>query len=143
MKVVLDTNVLVAAFATHGLCSAVLELCLDQHEIGISRQLLGELRRNLIKKVKLPEQTADEIVLFLESRATMVVPAAVDKSACRDPDDLKILGTAIAFGSDFLITGDQDLLVLKEVKGSHIVSPGSFAHALGHKGKGHRTKRSA
>ena len=33
MKVVLDANVIVAAFASRGLCEAILELCLSEHEI--------------------------------------------------------------------------------------------------------------
>ncbi len=37
MKIVLDSNILVAAFATRGLCSSLLELCLDRYEIIISR----------------------------------------------------------------------------------------------------------
>jgi predicted nucleic acid-binding protein len=33
MKIILDTNVIIAAFATRGLCSAVFELCLDRFEV--------------------------------------------------------------------------------------------------------------
>jgi predicted nucleic acid-binding protein len=43
VTVVLDTNVLVAAFATRGLCQSVFELCLDRHTIAISDPLIQEL----------------------------------------------------------------------------------------------------
>lgn len=130
MKLVLDTNVFVAAFATHGLCEAILELCLDQHEIAVSRELLDETRRNLIKKVKLPERTADEIVQFIESNAQVVTPSSLDESACRDSSDLKILGTAVACEAEYLVTGDKDMLVLRKIAKAQIVSPTAFARIL-------------
>jgi predicted nucleic acid-binding protein len=40
MKVVLDTNVLIAAIATRGLCEALFELCLEKHEFAASPPLL-------------------------------------------------------------------------------------------------------
>jgi len=106
---------------------------LDQHEVAVSRGLLSELRRNLIRKMGAPEQLADEIVSSLESRATVVTPAPVDTSVCRDPDDLKILGTAAAFGADYLVTGHQDLLIIEQFSGFQIVLPSFFAHVVGQK----------
>jgi predicted nucleic acid-binding protein len=47
VKVVLDTNVLVAAFASHGLCEEVFEVCLTSHQIFVSKHILAELRRAL------------------------------------------------------------------------------------------------
>ena len=36
MKIVLDTNVIIAAFATRGLCSPIFELCLDRFDVALS-----------------------------------------------------------------------------------------------------------
>ena len=47
MKVFVDTNVLVAAYATRGLCSDLLRLILAQHELVVSQQVLAELERAL------------------------------------------------------------------------------------------------
>jgi predicted nucleic acid-binding protein len=47
VKVVLDTNVLLAAFAARGLCEAVFEACPASHEIILSDHILGELQRHL------------------------------------------------------------------------------------------------
>jgi predicted nucleic acid-binding protein len=54
MKVVLDTNVIIASFAARGLCHAVFELCLDRFEIVISSFLIAEVTPNLSKKFRLP-----------------------------------------------------------------------------------------
>ena len=41
MKVVLDVNVILSAFATRGLCEAVMSLCLDRHTIVLCEPMLA------------------------------------------------------------------------------------------------------
>jgi uncharacterized protein len=123
VKVVLDTNVLLAAFATRGLCEAVFEACLASHEIVLSEHILGELHRHLRGKFKVPERQVEAILSFLRESATVVAPAKVRPGACRDRTDLAVLGTALAAGVDCLVTGDRDLLVLKTFQGIPILSP--------------------
>jgi predicted nucleic acid-binding protein len=65
MKVILDTNVIVAAFAARGLCNAVFELCLDRFEIILSEPILKEIFINLNRKIKLPLPQCDLIVSYL------------------------------------------------------------------------------
>ena len=50
----------------------------------------------------------------------------VDVPELRDPNDAKILAAAEAAGAEALITGDRDLLVLKEFQGIPILSPQEF-----------------
>lgn len=47
MKIVLDTIVLIAAFATQGLCHAIVELCIDQQEIILSEAILNEVAKEM------------------------------------------------------------------------------------------------
>lgn len=126
MKVVLDTNVLLAAFATRGLCEATLELCLASHEIVLSEHILTELRRHLTGKLKLAAGQADGIVAFLREQADIVQPAKVPAEACRDRTDLPVLGTALAAGADCLVTGDHELLALGRFRDIPILSPRAF-----------------
>ena len=130
MTVVLDTNVLLAAFATRGLCEAVFEVCLAAHEIVLSEHILKELRRHLRVKFKVPASHADQVIAFLREHAALVKPAKVPASACRDHSDLPVLGTAVAAESDCLVTGDRDLLDLKEFRGIPILSPRAFHDRL-------------
>ena len=131
MKVVLDTNVLLAALATRGLCEAVFEACLASHEIVLSEHILGELRRHLRGKFRMPARQADAILAFLREQATVVSPAKVEAGACRDRTDLAVLGTALAAGADCLVTGDRDLLALKTFHGIPVLSPRAFHDRLG------------
>ncbi len=129
MKVVLDANVLIAAFAARGLCEALLELCLEKHEITASAPLLQEVSDKLATKIKLPRETVEEIISFLERHTSNVQPADVPADACRDPDDLMVLGTAKAAGASYLVTGDRDLLTLDSYGDIRIVTPRQFWEA--------------
>ena len=44
----------------------------------------------------------------------------------RDPKDAIIIASALAGGSEIIVSGDQDLLVLEEVAGIKILSPKDF-----------------
>jgi putative PIN family toxin of toxin-antitoxin system len=126
MRIVLDANVVVAAFAARGLCESLFELCLGSHEILLSKPLLDEIRRNLAKKVKLERQTVTAIERLLREHGSLLEPAAVAADACRDVDDLHILGLAKTGKADYVITGDDDLLVLKRFGRCRIVTPRQF-----------------
>jgi uncharacterized protein len=126
MRIVLDANVVVAAFAARGLCESLFEFCLATHEILLIKPLLGEIRRNLTKKVKLHRQTAVAIERLLREHGLLLEPAAVAADACRDSDDLHVLGLAKTGKADYLVTGDDDLLVLKRFGRCRIVTPRQF-----------------
>ena len=130
MKVLLDANVVVAAFAARGLCESLFELCLDSHELVLSEHLLGEIRRNMIKKVKLPPSGADDVVAFLRENSSIVKPVSLPKNVCRDADDVKVLGAAIAGDVGCIVTGDKDLLVLDQFRSIPIMTPGNFSRSL-------------
>ena len=49
-------------------------------------------------------------------------------AVCRDPKDNKILETAIDGNAQFIVTGDPDLLVLKQFQGIRIVERESFSN---------------
>jgi putative PIN family toxin of toxin-antitoxin system len=127
MKVVLDTNVLIAAFITHGVCSSVLEHCVRRHELVSSDFILSEFREHLIDKFKYNMEEVEEAIELLQLKMELVEPADLGGVVCRDPDDDAILGTAIAGGAACIITGDADLLVIKQFRAVDIVRPAEFA----------------
>jgi putative PIN family toxin of toxin-antitoxin system len=126
MRIVLDANVVVAAFAARGLCESLFEFCLGSHEILLSEPLLDEIRRNLTKKVKLQRQTAVGIERLLRENGSLLEPAAVAADACRDAGDLHVLGLAKTGKADYLVTGDDDLLALNRFGRCRIVTLRQF-----------------
>jgi putative PIN family toxin of toxin-antitoxin system len=130
VKVVLDTNVILAAFATRGLCEALMAVCLDQHKIFLSESILLESEKHLRGKFKMPATRVNEILSFLRTHAEIVEPTEVPPDACRDPNDCLVLGTALAAKVDALVTGDQDLLSLGQYQGVPILTPREFYDQL-------------
>jgi len=102
MKVLLDTNVIIAAFAARGLSADVLELCLSGHTVITSEHILSEVREKLISKIALPASIADDIIAYLRENSILAVPLPVTDVECRDTDDLPILGAADAGHADYL-----------------------------------------
>lgn len=130
MRVVFDANVLIAAFATQGLCQALFEVCVRRHEIIVGTQLLDEVGRKLARKLKVPASTVSGVLGYLESHCVIERPVPVPPDACRDPKDLEILGVAAASQADCLVTGDRDLLVLKRYHETEILTPRQLYDAL-------------
>ena len=126
MRVFLDTNVLVAAFATRGLCADVLRTVLADHELITGDVVLGELRTVLEERIKLPASTVTEIVALLRAREVVRKPAKPSPLPMRDEDDKWIVASAVAGQADVLVTGDQDLLSVAGRSPIPIVSPRGF-----------------
>jgi putative PIN family toxin of toxin-antitoxin system len=126
MRVVLDTNVIIAAFAARGLCADVFEVCLESQNIIISKHILSEVERNLIKKIRLPKNIVRDLIDYLGDVTEIVEPENLDESVCRDKSDIPVIGTAISGKARFIITGDKELLSLKKFRKIAIVTPRDF-----------------
>lgn len=130
MRVFLDTNVLVSAFASRGLCAEVLELVLLDHDLILGRNVLREFEKALREKVKLPVVRSAEIVDFISSEATQVVDKAEPAIVNVDAADALMLGEAIASHADLFVTGDAALRRLAALGALKIVSPRRFWDVL-------------
>jgi putative PIN family toxin of toxin-antitoxin system len=130
MRVVLDTNVIIAAFASRGLCADIFEVCLENHDLIVSNFILSEVVKNLNNKLQLPKSISHEINDYLRDISSIVEPEKVDKSICRDKNDVMIIGTALSGEAQCIITGDNDLLILRKYSGISIVTPREFWQRL-------------
>jgi putative PIN family toxin of toxin-antitoxin system len=128
MRAVFDSNVLIAAYVTEGLCSRLLHRALlRQFDLIISPLILKEFRRNIQRLTTPLPEVLRAAVYQLEAIAISVtpVPSLVPK-ICRDPADNAILGCALTARADFLVTGDRDLLDLHTYRNIPILSPRDF-----------------
>lgn len=130
MKVCLDSNVLVSAFATRGLASDVLRVVLAEHELLVPVVVLDEVERVLREKFQLPPATLSLAKQVLESQTLVPRPPTVLAVAIRDPDDAWVLASAAAGAADLLITGDTDLLSIASQSPIPILSPRAFWEQL-------------
>ena len=128
MKAVFDTNVLLAAFITEGICSKILVRGRKrQFHLILCPVILREFERVLIKKFSITRNEVRSILQIVsEAMHSVVSPSQSVQGLCRDPDDDSILACALEAGADYLVTGDVDLLELKIFKGIRIVTPREF-----------------
>lgn len=130
MKVLFDTNVLLAAFLTEGLCWKLLvKANRKEFPLFTSPYILNEFEDKLYKKFAFTKDEVHEAVNLILEIAQSVDhnEKGIDvKRVCRDKKDDDILACAIASEANYLITGDSDLLALKKYKGIKILSPRDF-----------------
>lgn len=126
IRVCLDSNVLVAAFAARGLCSDLLAHVLSERHLVVPDAVREEALRLLSVKIKLTSDALASVVAVLDR--CELAPASSESSLVpvRDPDDAKILADAVAAGVQILVTGDKDLLAIAEESPIPIVSPRAF-----------------
>ena len=130
MRLFLDTNVLVSAFATRGLSADLFDLVLIEHDLIAGRAVLEELERVLRLKIKLPAARCAEILEFVTSEADLIVQDAPEAKCDADDDDRRVLGEALAGRADAFVTGDAAVAALKRVGAMQILTPRQLWEAL-------------
>ena len=130
MRVFFDTNVLVSAFATRGLCADVLRQALVEHEVVTGEIVIKELRHVLPTQLGLPKRAVDEVEQFLRSQEVIAVPEELPDISIRDSTDLKVLATAMAAKADVLVTGDRDSLDIASELPLRVLDPRGFWNLL-------------
>ena len=123
MRVFLDTNVLVSAFAARGLCADLLRLVLGDHALLTGAVNLVELRRVLTERLAAPPEVIALVERALSLAEIVPTPSALLPVDIRDADDAWVLASAVAGDAAMLVTGDQDLLVLGAAAPLPIVTP--------------------
>ena len=130
MRVFLDTNVLVSAVATRGLCADVLREILLSHQLVISPPLLDELKNTLHSKIGVPQEIIYDFITLLTQDSTLSESGELRNIDIHDTDDILILSTAVSGNSELFVTGDKELLVLEKIDTMRIVSPRQFWEKL-------------
>lgn len=130
MRVLLDTNVIVSAVTTRGLCADVFRAVLAAHELVTCAKVLQEVRRILGMKFGVPERLSAEYLELISQDAIVAEPEDPPDLPIEDQDDAEIVAAAIAAGAQVLVTGDHDLQSLKTVGKVRIISPRAFWEEL-------------
>ena len=123
MRILLDTNVLVAAFATRGFCLDILQLVLAEHRLVVGATIIEELERILADKLRMPDARVREIVGFVRDHAEVVTPLAPATWPDVDPANRWMAAAARVGKADVLVTGDSDLLDARSTADLRVVTP--------------------
>jgi putative PIN family toxin of toxin-antitoxin system len=128
VRAVFDTNVLVAAFVSEGVCSKLLIRARKrQFQLFISQFILQEFEWVLSRKLAVPKGEIKEAVRLVSEAATVILlPPKLEAPICRDSKDDNILACSLAAEAHYLVTGDADLLDLRSFRNIPIISPRDF-----------------
>jgi putative PIN family toxin of toxin-antitoxin system len=130
MKIFLDTNVLVSAFATHGLCADVLREVFASHDLLTYVEVLEEMKWVFMEKFGVSEALIKDIVLLLHNETIMVHPTKTVDVTLKDKADIQIVSAALAGGADMLVTVDRELQNLVRIENRKILSSREFWEML-------------
>ena len=131
LRLLLDTNVVVAALLWSGPPRRLMELAFEGAavELFTSQALLDELRQTLGYPRLAPRlahhaTSVDELMAHYTALVSLVTPAAVPRIVAGDADDDQVIAAALAAQADLLVTGDRKhLLPLGSHQGIEIISP--------------------
>lgn len=133
LRLVLDTNVIVSAvLAPGGKPRRCLERALGSDLLVLTdetrAEMLDVLHRPRLQRFVVASER-DGVLARVAARSVRVGPSE-RITACRDPKDDKFLDAAVAGRVDYLVSGDEDLLVLNPFRGIPILRPAAFLEAV-------------
>ncbi len=128
MRVVFDTNILVAAFVAEGLCHKLLRRAREgRFSLILCPFILDEFERKLREKFSAtPDEIRRAMRLVEEASSEIVHPSEEVKGVCRDSDDDPVLSCVSHSEADYLVSGDDDLLCLGSFDMTKVISPRAF-----------------
>jgi uncharacterized protein len=131
-RAVADTNILIRAVITPR--GAIAPILARMHEGKVTLVYSQTILEELVEKLALPriankyhltEEVIKNFVAVLIRYGERVEPdRKVD--ICRDPEDNMVIEAALAGDAEFVITGDEDLLVLQQYETVSFLTPGQF-----------------
>lgn len=129
MKILFDTNVLISAFIAFkkgSSCYDIIDHAIEEHNLYYTTFIIGEFKQVLQKDFNYPETIINEFVVFITKFFIKGETANRIEPVCRDPKDDQVLADAANNEIDVIITGDKDLLVLKNYKEIKIIAPKGY-----------------
>lgn len=134
-RAVLDVNVIVSSLPARDSAPAtVLRFGrMGKYQLISSEHILRGVERAWSKPYFRDRYSEIETRLAIRDirhRAIMVEPSRIALGVADDLEDDLVLGTAVAGGADYLVTGDRGLLRLEEYRGIVIIPPREFTFEL-------------
>ena len=137
IRAVLDTNVLVSGMVTTGGAPGqILDAWIAGHFILVTSPYLVEELLHVLSyphiamRLRLEEEELETILASLLSQAEVIPDPRHLRNVTRDPKDDAVVACASTGRVDYLVSGDQDLLILHEYEGIPVVTPRQFVETL-------------
>jgi len=134
LKVTADTNILVSGLVfRHGKPAQLLRMALaGEINLTVSQAILGEMAEVLARKFGTSQEEVAEATVIVKEAARTVTPRVELNVIKEDPPDNRVLECAVSAGADYIVSGDKDLLRLKQYDAIQIKSVGEFLEIARH-----------
>lgn len=126
MRIFFDTNVIISSVLTRGLSFDVIKDTIYKHQVYYADHLLKEIEETLTVKFSLSAVVVHRAVSLINKYFIKGKTADKVNEVCRDSHDDQILADAAVNEIDVIVTGDKDLMVLKEYQKIKIIIPGDY-----------------
>jgi putative PIN family toxin of toxin-antitoxin system len=128
MKIVADTNIFISSFFFGGNPRKVIERVINGDDrLFICKEILHEMASVMARsKFNVGTEYITRFIRSIEDIAHYIAIAGTVQHVCRDSEDNKILECALLSNADYIITGDRDLLILKEFRGIKILTASEY-----------------
>jgi putative PIN family toxin of toxin-antitoxin system len=122
VRAVFDTNIFILAFVIPGSLAekAILRIIEEEDSLLISRDIIDEVLSVLSLKFGRDREELSHVAVTLSELAELIKPARRIKILKDEPDN-RILECAVHGEADLLVTGDKEILQLREYKGVKII----------------------
>lgn len=133
IRVILDTNLLISRVLTPSSPSAeYIRKIIDNCRLLVSQATMDEFRAVLLRFQKKNYITSEELIRIISAYNNLAewVPIMKQVEQCRDPKDNKFLELAVNGQAEYIITGDQDLLVMNPFCNTQIITARYFVESV-------------
>ncbi|NVL93654.1 MAG: putative toxin-antitoxin system toxin component, PIN family [Desulfobacterales bacterium] len=117
IKATLDTNILVSAFLFPGNERRALKAAVQGRFRSMTSPAILDELGEVLTRLGVGDHEAEGYIMRIMEVSDVVIPMRLDEVDVRDRGDVKILECALSGGSDYIVTGDEDLLSLGEYRG--------------------------
>ena len=133
MKIVIDSNVFISSFFYGGNPRKVFDRVTNGlDDLYISDEILIEIASVMSRpKFDVTKQKIEEYIKIIEYFSLKIIPQKIIETIVRDKADHIIIQCAYESNAKFIVTGDNDLLVLKEYENIQIVNPKQYLDIIG------------
>jgi putative PIN family toxin of toxin-antitoxin system len=133
VKIVIDSNVFISSFFWKGNPRKVFDRVIDGlDELFIIDEILHEIKDVMSREKFIVEITEiNDYLKIIEQFSQKIPHNKIFENVSRDSDDNKILKCGIVSNAEFIITGDNDLLILEVYRNIKIVNPKEYLEIVG------------
>ena len=127
MKILIDTNIIISGLFFRGLPKEFLiKMDFKKFQVCVNKEIITEYKEQIQKKILNPKYILNEELFEKFFKDLHNFEKVSDLKVCRDPKDDKFINCAIDAKAIYIVSGDNDLLTLKNFAGIEIVTAREF-----------------